>query len=219
MIIPSFKSRFEVLKANGDHIQYVLDIGAYRGDFTDTIHSVWPSAVVRQIEADDRQLHFLQKNAIIALLGDKESDNVPYYTLSSDKITTGSSIFKEQTAHYTDNSTVIMQKHMTTIDNLDKIHKFFGNWKSYGLIKIDTQGSEMLILDGAKDFLLNKQPKFILLECSIVEYNKGAPNMIEMINYMNGLNYSIYDIFDLSYDSKGHLLQTDILFKRDHTIS
>ena len=32
MIIPSFKSRFEVLKANGDHIQYVLDIGAYRGD-------------------------------------------------------------------------------------------------------------------------------------------------------------------------------------------
>ena len=214
MIIPPFKSRFETLKANGDNIQFVIDIGAYRGHFTETIHAVWPLAIVKQIEADERQLQFLQKNAIIALLGDKESDNVPYYTLSSDSITTGSSIFKEQSPYYTSNSTIVMQKPMTTLDNLDKIHKFVGNWKTHGLLKIDTQGSEMLILEGAKEFLLNKQPKFILLECSVVEYNKGAPSMLEMINYMNRLGYSIYDIFDLSYDSRGNLLQTDILFKR-----
>ena len=215
MIIPSFKNRFEVMKQNGDHIQYVLDIGAYRGDFTDTIKSVWSSAIVRQIEADERQLQFLQNNAIIALLGDKELDSVDYYTLSDDKITTGSSIFKELTHHYNSASTVVLQKPMTTLDKLDEQFKFFGNWSTNGLVKIDTQGSEMLILNGASNFLINRKPKFILLECSIQEYNSGAPLMIDIINYMKDINYSVSDIFDLSYDNKHNLLQTDILFKRD----
>lgn len=192
----------------------MLDIGAYRGDFTDTVNSIWPTCIVYQIEADSRQKNYLKDNAIIALLGDEEKLNVNFYTLDQDKITTGSSIFLEKTSYYTDSTTVVLSKQMTTLDKLYDIYKFAGDWKNYGLIKIDTQGSELLILEGAKKFLENKNPRYILLECSLIEYNLNAPKVSEVIHYMDKINYNIKDIFDLSYDSKGGLIQTDILFER-----
>lgn len=214
MIIQNFRERFLVLKNNGCHIQYILDIGAYRGDFTDTINSVWPSALVRQIEADDRQKDWLHHNAIIALLGDIEKDEVDFYTLDENKITTGSSIFCELTSHYSENQRVVIKKKMTTIDSLDSSHNFYGNWREHGLIKIDTQGSELLILSGASNFLNQRQPKYILLECSIQEYNRGAPDFFTVVEFMHKLQYKVTDIFDRAYDAKGKLLQTDILFER-----
>jgi FkbM family methyltransferase len=214
MIIDPFARRFGILKNNNCHIQYVLDIGAYRGDFTQTIKYVWPSAIVRQIEADERQLPWLQDNAIIALLGDKEMDSVDFYTLSEDKVTTGSSIYKELTPHYNSATTVVIQKPMTTIDSLDAKYNFFGNWKDYGLVKIDTQGSELIILNGAKGFLEKKEPKYILLECSIKQYNAGSPLFNVVIETLANIGYFVKDVFDLSYDRSGALLQTDILFER-----
>ena len=214
MIIPNFKNRFQVLKNNGDHIQYVLDIGAYRGDFTDTIHSVWPSAIVRQIEADERQKKWLNDNAIIALLGDREQHNVNFYTLDENKITTGSSIFLELTSHYSKDKQVVLKKSMTTLDQLNIKHNFYGNWQQHGLIKIDTQGSELLILAGAEKFLTERKPRYILLECSIQEYNKDAPDFFTVIEKMRQLNYHMHDIFDQAYNRQNQLLQVDILFER-----
>lgn len=214
MILEPFKHKFNQLKSQGTHIQYVLDIGAYRGDFTDTIKSVWPSAIVHQFEADERQAEWLSQNAFIGLLGDEDGKEVNFYTLTRDKITTGSSIFKEQTIHYSQNSTVIIKKEMITIDTLAKTHNFFGNWKDNGLIKLDTQGSELLILAGASNFIKEKQPKFILIECSWLEYNKGAPLFLEVTTELDKLGYKAKDIYDMSYDTVGNLLQTDILFER-----
>lgn len=214
MIIESFRNRFNVLKSNGENIQYVLDIGAYRGDFTETIYSVWPTAVVKQIEADERQKPWLKNNAVIALLGNASEKTVNFYTLADNKITTGSSIYKELTPHYDSKNSIVLSKTMTTLDILDLQYNFFGNWKNLGLIKIDTQGSEMLILEGAANFLTVKQPKFILLECSVMRYNQGAPEFAKVIEKMNKLSYIVKDIFDLSYNNQNQLLQTDILFER-----
>lgn len=216
MIIKPFQDRFHVLKRNGCHIQYVLDIGAYRGDFTHTVNSVWSSALIRQIEADERQRQYLNSNAIIALLGDKEQSEVDFYTLDEDKITTGSSIFLELTSHYSPTQCKIIKKSMTTLDKLDEKHNFYGNWMEYGLLKIDTQGSELLILDGANNFLQKRQPKYILLECSVQEYNSGAPRFFEVVSYMNKLKYSVMDIFDQARDAHDNLLQVDLLFTKDN---
>lgn len=214
MILEAFRNKFLQLKQRNIHIQYVLDIGAYRGDFTDTIKYVWPSAIIKQFEADERQADWLDSSAIIALLGDEDHKTIDYYTLSPDKITTGSSIFKENTIHYNTSSTVVLKKEMITLDTLDKQHNFFGNWKDYGLIKLDTQGSELLILSGASRFLKEKQPKFILIECSWIEYNSGSPLLLEVMSELNKLGYKAKDIFDVSYDNQGILIQTDILFER-----
>jgi hypothetical protein len=174
---------------------------------------------VWQIEADERQAPWLSDRAIIALLGDREQDNVNFYTLGEDKNTTGSSIFLEQTFHYNPMSTLVLKKHMTTVDALHRKHNFFGSWSTNGLIKIDAQGAELLILKGASGFILDKLPLYILLECSIAEYNKDAPLFAEVIAYMAAIGYVAIDIFGTSYDERGTLLQTDILFERHLNIS
>lgn len=214
MIINNFKNRFEHMKRSGQHIQFVLDIGAYRGEFTETVLSVWPSAIVTQIEADERQQSWLKPSAIIALLGDQIKDNVDFYTLDEDQITTGSSIFREFTVFYNNTSVRILKKQMSTLDELYKTHKFIGNWQDHGLIKMDTQGSELLILEGAKAFLAEKCPRFILFETSVVEYNKGAPTIAECMSYMSNIGYKMIDVFDLSYGDRNQLLQVDILWER-----
>ena len=85
---------------------------------------------------------------------------------------------------------------------------------SKGLVKLDTQGSELMILSGAKE-LMKLKPAYVLLEVSIREYNVGAPKMIDVINYMAERGYAISDILDRTY-IEGRLFQANILFEIEH---
>jgi FkbM family methyltransferase len=212
MILEAFYNKFKKLASAGINFQYVLDIGAYRGDFSQTIFAVWPYARIWQFEADERNSKYVP-HAHFLLLGDSERD-VTFYTLPEHLITTGSSIFRELTHHYSEAATIKITKRMTTLDKFCETPNIYGDWTRSGLVKLDTQGSELLILEGAKKFLEERLPAFILIECSIREYNEGAPKMNDVLSYMNALGYEVFDFLDFSYLYNGSLLQTDILFKR-----
>ena len=88
-----FQYRLSVLQANDIKISNLLDIGAYRGDFTRMVRNLWPEVKVWQIEADERQLPFLQPDAMVALLSSKSNQEVDFFTLDNNSsITTGSSV-------------------------------------------------------------------------------------------------------------------------------
>ena len=201
-----FIERFFYLKQKGVEIERALDIGAYRGEFTNILKSVWPTCKVQQFEADERNKEYLQPDAVFAVLGDAER-TVELYTIEDTGwgSTTGTSIFKENTEFYK-NSKPSLHKMKT----LDSVVDMSGDW-SKGLVKIDTQGSELLILDGAKEFL-NKRPQYILLECSYIEYNENAPLIDKVFRYMDKIQYRPVDILDNSYIN-GQLIQSDWLFK------
>lgn len=201
-----FVERFFHLKSAGFDLERALDIGAYRGDFTNILKSVWPSCTVQQFEADKRNTLYLQSDTVIGVLGDQERV-VELYTIEDTGwgTTTGTSVFKEVTEFY-NNSNVELHNMKT----LDSVVDMAGDW-SKGLVKIDTQGSELLILKGAKEFLKSK-PAYILLECSYVEYNQKAPLVSEVFAYMNKIGYAPVDILDNNYIN-GQLIQSDWLFK------
>lgn len=200
-------SRLLHLKKSGVDLEQALDIGAYRNEFTNILKSIWPNIKVQQFEADERQKKYLEKDAKIVVLGDSEKE-VVLYTLEDTGYgsTTGTSIFKENTTFYKNpiNKTCQMK-------TLDSVVDMSGDW-SKGLIKIDTQGSELLILKGATEFLKN-DPMYILLECSFVEYNQGAPLVSEVTSYMDSIGYRPIDIVDLHYHDN-QLIQGDYLFQK-----
>lgn len=202
-----FIERFFQLKRTGVEFKQALDIGAYRGEFTSMLTSVWPTCKVLQFEADIRNKDYLQDDAIFAILGDTER-TVELYSIEDTGwgSTTGTSIFKENTEFYANSKVELHQ--MKTLDSLIDLSK---DW-SESLIKIDTQGSELLILKGAKE-LLKQNPKFIILECSYVEYNQGAPLIGETFAYMTKIGYKAIDILDNSYIN-GQLIQSDWLFQK-----
>ena len=82
-------------------------------------------------------------------------------------------------------------------------------------IKIDTQGSEIDILKGGKKVVENCN--IILLECPIIQYNLGSPNLSEYIDYLNLINFIPYDICE-THNIDKVLIQIDILFVRKSII-
>ena len=81
-----FEYRMSVLRNNNINISHLLDIGAYRGDFTRMVKNMWPQVKVWQIEADERQMPYLQPDAINALLSSVSNKEVEFYTLGENSI-------------------------------------------------------------------------------------------------------------------------------------
>lgn len=182
----------------------ILDVGAHLGEFALQCKNLWPSAYVCMIEANQNCSNHLAQyqqfgyNHIIALVGDKE-ENITYYTQSNNEWGAGNSIYKELTdVPY---SEVILK--MTTIDSL------FENSVPFDLIKIDVQGAELDVMNGGKYFIENA--KCVILELSIIPYNKNAPLYKDVINYMLNLNYIPIIELERHY-LNGELIQIDIAF-------
>lgn len=84
------------------------------------------------------------------------------------------------------------------------------------LLKIDTQGSEVEILQGAKEAL--KKIDFIYLECPIYVTNKGAPNISEYLQVASSYNFIPIQIGEIHRTKNNYLVQIDILFAKSHLI-
>lgn len=82
-------------------------------------------------------------------------------------------------------------------------------------LKIDVQGFEKNVLDGATQFL--NKTKGLQLELSLVELYHGEELMIEMCARLKKMGFRLYSLEPGFYDEKsGQLLQTDgIFFKED----
>ena len=94
-----------------------------------------------------------------------------------------------------------------TLDNI----KNKNNLPNPDLIKIDTQGSEIDILKGAKNTL--KKCKLIYLECPIAKSNQNNLNFHNYLTYMKKINYIPQEICEIHH-FHGFLFQIDILFMR-----
>ena len=194
-------------------INLLLDIGAYQGSYTKMVTQLWPSTRFWQIEADERNAKNLNY-PVIALLGNTVGKEVNFYTQPDDKDISGGSIFKEQSPSY--ENPVIVKKKMTTLDELCKSYNFDGDWANKGLIKITTKGSELLILEGARTFMKFYKPRFIQIECPLIESNKGAPTFFQIFKALDKLGYHAIDLFDPAYTLNAlKLSHVDVLFERN----
>jgi hypothetical protein len=79
---------------------------------------------------------------------------------------------------------------------------------------MDVQGSELDIIKGALPIINNTT--LLLLEVNLYQYNKGAPLIADVMDYISKLGFNLVDIVDLLYNQdNGYLLQIDAMFKKD----
>lgn len=197
------------LESQGVELQMVLDIGSFHGQFGDMINVVWPNAKVISIEANPQHKK-INPRQITACLSN-HTNMVDFYIPNPDVIATGASYYKENTIYYTHATSIPMKT--TTLDNLYQQYQWQGNWHQHGMIKLDTQGSELDILEGAAVFLQQHKPKFILLEVSHLNYNLGAPGASQVMCYLYQRGYHWKDTWHQLYVQKS-LVQSDILMVR-----
>jgi FkbM family methyltransferase len=178
----------------------ILDLGAYHGNWSRRVKSIFPGAEFFMIDAIDYdELKYRNIPYKICVLF-SEKTKVPWY----EKKNTGDSIFKETTGHFV--NTVETWKDTETLDSL-----FEG--KQFDFIKIDCQGAEIPILKGGQELIKNTE--IILLEVPFAgQYNKGVPSFQDHISYMKSIGFLPYDIVEL-HRASDILFQIDVLFVRE----
>ena len=184
----------------------IVDIGAHDGDWTRTIKGIFPLAPTLMIEAREEQEPILQRTCAelskvdhaIALLGSKASKSVQFQISG-----TGSSIYPERS----DAPRVPRSMPMQTLDDI--VAKF-NRLTPPLFLKLDIQGGELDCLRGGKATLLKSE--VIQLEIALLNYNEGAPQAAETIEFMDAEGFSIFDVAGYVRPNGINLVQIDIIF-------
>jgi FkbM family methyltransferase len=83
------------------------------------------------------------------------------------------------------------------------------------LVKVDVQGAELKVLAGAAETL--KQTEVVILEVSLLGMLIEAPQLFDVMAYLKGLGFVLYDTWGFLYRPyDGALAQMDMAFVRDN---
>ena len=185
-----------------------IDGGACHGEWSAQIRQVYPDSYIMGIDANDWNGNgsFPHVNVgEIQVLSDTDGQEVTFYKKIEGHCT-GDSLFRENTFHYSDELLVKENRITTTLRSLCEKH----NIAKIDLLKLDTQGSEIIIMKGLGDMLNNVD--YIELECSLVEWNIGGCKIGDVIEFLRP-QFDIYEVVEFHRLNGVELFQMDIIFK------
>ena len=179
------------LKNNGLAAANILDIGAYKGEWTFDVLKIFPDARYLLLEANPERegdlAKFVNNNKKskiqyeISLLASNTGDEKKFYVMD-----TASSVLEEHNTPINIESIVSLKT-----KRLEDIC-FKNNFNKVDLIKLDVQGYELEILKGGPDILRNAEA--VLMEVSLIDIHKDVPLIREVINFMYDFEFVVYDI-------------------------
>lgn len=208
----STEAALERLRASDVPLSSAIDVGACVGEWSAAFLRVYPELQTRMFEAQDDLSEDLARfsrlhagaDFEICALGSEEGTKT-FYVARDDRNSQGSSLYRE-------NSNVPVIEEPVAVVTLDCYDEFLG--PSPYLLKIDVQGAELDVLSGAESNVL-PVTNVIWLESSLMEYNLGAPDIVDVMLRMGELGFRLHDIPTLhrrSQDSR--LIQADLIFLR-----
>jgi FkbM family methyltransferase len=205
--VPSTVMSLKLIHKNGFKPNVIYDIGAYKGEWTKEVISIFPSSSFYMFEGQVSKEGSLNKitklfpdqvKYHIGLLGAISGEEVIFHEYE-----TASSVHSE----YYKTEAVDKISYLQTLDEV--LQKW--NWPLPDFIKLDTQGYEIEILKGGSKSLLSAE--LILMEVSFLEIYKGAPLFHDVISQMSEWGFQVYDICTLMRRPLDQALyQADVLF-------
>lgn len=201
-----------VLQALGFRPKGILDIGAFEGAFARTARHFFAQSPILMLEAQPGKEVQLKAIAAqlpdvdyrIVLLGTETRADVAFHHVNAAINSSGSSLYEEQTRYPRDTISLPMRR----LD--DVLAEMPG--REFDLLKVDVQGAEIDVLRGGVRTLAGIVA--IVIELSLLEYNKGAPLIGEVMRWLAEQGFSLFDVFPVSRIPTGALLQVDGIFLR-----
>jgi len=182
----------------------IMDVGAFRGEWTRICLQLFPEAHFTCIEPQDGVQRILKElerrysnvKVVQALLGSHNREDVPF-----DEMGPGSSVFGSDRRK--------TGKPMTTIDHLLES----GVCRPPQLLKLDVQGYEIEALEGYTiDF---DKCEVIQCELSLLPLVPQAPLLDEVTTYLRKRGFVMFDVEEIiQAPSDGAVWQIDALFCR-----
>lgn len=192
----------------GLKINTVYDIGAYVGQWSREMkNTALADSEFVLFEANPAYEQVLSQSGFTSFCGTALSNPGRESVLFYNGTNTGDSYYKETTAYYDEQGHI--QLPCKTLDEVRETN----NLAIPQFIKIDTQGSELDILAGAS-FL--DQVELIYIECPIIQYNKGAPNIQDYLDFFKSRMFIPVTLLEV-HIHEATLVQIDIMFVRKET--
>jgi FkbM family methyltransferase len=196
----------------------IFDVGAYVGDTIEQFKLSFPGSYIHAFEPFDESFSFLknrfQKTDKIFFnnmaLGDCSlANNKMYITQNKGSSSLlqpakGANEFWEGNPLSTQEEVKV---ETTTIDSYCQQY----NIKSIDILKIDVQGNELKVLQGAKRMLKETRVKVIFTEISIAPNYEAQSEIDEVIKLLRENEYKIFNFFKMKH-KEGKLIECDVLF-------
>lgn len=189
------KQHLEKMKvAMGFVPKVVYDIGACVLHWTDAAKTVWPTAKYFAFEAMQECEPLYKKEGIpyaIGVFGNEDGKEVTFY--ENVYAPGGNSMYMENPQYspkaieYYGAPQFQKKRLMRCIDTVVNEK----NFPLPDLIKIDVQGAEFDILLGLGDIL--DHARYLILELPNVEYNIGAPEALDVVEWLKGMGWAVAD--------------------------
>ena len=199
------------LKKHGFKPDFVLDVGASTAVWSDMAHRLFPQARFLLIEPLHEQYArqcnwFFKKHPQFEYLPVAVSDSAGEVELSVSEDLYGSSLFNPSDFRHYDKLKVPVE----TLDQIAAEHALVGR----GLLKMDVQFAEHLVLRGARELL--PRVDALLVELSLVRYASQPMLFFEMCEWLRGLGFRYYeDVGGWRCPVDGTALQKDVVFVRE----
>ncbi len=190
----------------------VMDIGAGWGEFTEICQTVFPAARYLAVEpleeyrsAQDALLRKCQGVSFVTAAAAAKPGTV---TLHVHPDLVGSSLYQELDLGGANGVPRVVRA--VTLDNLAAE---FGLARPF-LLKLDVQGAELDVLEGAKTIL--PAAEYVLLEVSLFHFFEGGLVLADVVDFMQSHGLVAYDVIGPQYRPlDGALSQLDIGFVRE----
>ena len=201
---------------NNRQIDVIFDIGANTGQFAETLRSKGYRGKIVSFEPIKSVFQILHAKAMAD--GNWEAHNVALgantgkttINISDNSVFSSFLTLTTEAKHF-DSTSAVRRTETVMVRILDDIcNDITGNI----LLKIDTQGYEMQVLEGARKAL--SKVKGVLLELPIIHLYKGAWQFDEAVKYMSSAGFIPAQIHPVSYHPKDKvsLVEVDCLFRR-----
>jgi FkbM family methyltransferase len=196
----------------------IFDVGAHRGQSLDRYLAVFPSAEIYSFEPAASAFAEL-----LAKYGMARQIHLHQQALSD---STGETVFHLNRADYTNSLLAAATGSDALVDGrlMEEVEKVRVNTttvaafvndhsiSSLDILKLDVQGAELLVLQGADPLLSRGAIALVLTEVQFAPLYSGQSYFDEVSAFLRKRGYSLYGLYDVRYGENGLLAWADALF-------
>ena len=202
---PKTMAHLARMKEQSFNPSIVIDVGAAHGNWTTSCRRIFPDArfiMLEPLPDYEGELAELANRGRIRYIRVAAGRKAEERRLLVSDDPEGSSFLpaSSRTDSYFKRSVTVSVAPLDSLDIPDET----------SLLKLDVQGYELEVLAGADRVL--RQVEVIVAECSLYSFQQDIPLIHEVIQYLVGLGFRLYDVADEIRLSSGTLAQIDLIF-------
>ena len=201
----------------------IFDVGANIGQSVEQYRAVYPDAQIHAFEPDPEAFAELvratERDPLVTCVNLALSDHPGEASLNSYGQTFMNSFmpFSDRGSSYVPFSTELKATHAVGVTTLDTYCSENGI-DHVDILKMDTQGAELKILDGARDALNAGQIDVVFCEHIFVDIYTGQADPFEVMSRLVASGFALFDFYDFYYEKSGQLKWGDALYRHQRVV-